>query len=244
MELNSHSIGVVIPAYNEEDNLPCALDAICAMDWLAQIVVVDDGSTDGTSTVAQHYAALDERLVALRHPQNLGKADALQTGVRAVQTDVVIFLDADLIGLQSHHLRQLSDPVLSGAAEMSVAVFHRGNVRVDIAHRLTPALSGQRCLRRRSAEQALALLGGTGYGIEIGLRSYALHGGWTVQYLAWERVTHVPKEKKRGWRAGIVSRWHMNRQVLATRLEINKLMNQTPMWRDNQLVQGMYDANR
>ena len=222
MDLDINRVGMVIPAYNEEHNLPAVLDAVCATDWLAQIVVVDDGSTDGTWAVAQRYAVQDERLKVLRLPQNLGKADALQTGVRAIQADFVIFVDADLVGLRSDHLRQICAPLLKGATDMAIALFYRGNVRVDVSHQLTPALSGQRCLGRWAAEQALASLTGTGYGVEVGLALFARRYGWRVQYLFWERISHVPKEQKRGWLAGMGSRLRMNWQVLTTWLGSNK----------------------
>lgn len=210
----TYRVGVVIPAFNEGDNLHRVLETVCVVDWLSQIVVVDDGSMDDTLTVAQHYARQDEHIVVLRLPQKRGKAGAMLAGVRALQTDLVIFLDADLIGLQPYHLHHLCVPLLVDTNDMAVAVFRYGGVRTDLSHRLTPDLSGQRCLRRWSAEQALTPLAGTGYGVETGLTIHARRHGWRIQYVVWEWVSHVMKEQKRGWIAGLRSRWHMYRQIM------------------------------
>ncbi len=213
--MSIHDVGVVIPAFNEEINLRGVLDSICAIQSVAQIVVVDDGSTDDTCTVAQHCAQRDERLIVLRLPHNLGKADAMLKGVRALQTPLTIFLDADLIGLRPHHLHHLYKPVSSHACDMTVAVFRHGGMPTDISHRIAPVLGGQRCLWRVEAEQALAQLRGSGYGVEVGLTAYARQRNWQIQYVAWEQMTHVMKEQKRGWMAGMASRWQMYRQVVA-----------------------------
>ncbi len=207
-------IGVVIPAFNEADHLPGVLDVVSAVDWLTQIVVVDDGSTDDTLAVAQRYALRDPRASVVHLPQNQGKADAMLAGVQALQTDTVIFLDADLIGLQPHHLRHLSEPVIAGKCDMAVAVFRHGRIRTDLSHRLTPWLSGQRCLRRSTAERALRTLVGGRYGVEVGLTAYSGRHGWRRQYVVWPHLTHMVKEQKRGLFAGLRERWQMYAQIV------------------------------
>ncbi len=213
--MTTYRVGVVIPAFNEETNLSGVLDAVCATGWLAQIVVVDDGSTDATWAVAQRYARQDKRIAVLRLPQNRGKADAMLAGVQALHTDTVVFLDADLIGLQPPHLGRLCTPVSSHTCDMTVAVFRHGGVPTDISHRVAPVLSGQRCLWRVAAEQALTRLAGTGYGVEVGLTAYARRRDWRIQYVVWKQITHVMKEQKRGWLVGLCSRWQMYRQIAA-----------------------------
>jgi glycosyltransferase involved in cell wall biosynthesis len=220
----NHRVGVVIPAFNEVDNVHRVLDAVCAVDWLSQIVVVDDGSTDGTLTVAQYYVRQDERIVVLRLPRNRGKAGAILAGVRALQTDLVIFLDADLVGLQPYHLHHLCVPLLTDESAMAVAVFCHGGVRTDVSHLLTPDLSGQRCLWRWAAEQALTPLAGAGYGVETGLTIYARRHGWRIRYVAWERMTHIMKEQKRGWIAGLRGRWHMYSQIMEVLIGSKKFL--------------------
>ncbi len=206
-------IGVVIPAFNEANHLPRVLDVVGTVDWLTQIVVVDDGSSDDTLAVARRYALRDRRASVVHLPQNRGKADAMLAGVQALQTDVVIFLDADLIGLQPHHLQQLYEAFATGECDMAVAIFRRGRPRTDFAHWLTPWLSGQRCLRRSTAEQALRSLKGSQYGVETGLTLYARRHGWRCQYVAWEGLTHVIQEQKHGTIPGLYGHARMYAQI-------------------------------
>ncbi len=92
---------VVLPAYNEQASLPSLLKRLAAAAATERIVVwvVDDGSADRTAEVAEAGApGLDVRLV--RHPQNMGLGQAVQTGIRSVldaadPDDYVVVMDAD-----------------------------------------------------------------------------------------------------------------------------------------------------
>jgi dolichyl-phosphate beta-glucosyltransferase len=94
------SITVVVPAFNESRRLGPALDQLVAdLDRLStspwQVVVVDDGSTDGTSEVVDRRPP-DDRIVLVTSVVNRGKGAALREGARVATGDVVAFLDADL----------------------------------------------------------------------------------------------------------------------------------------------------
>lgn len=80
-------ISVVIPAYNEERRLGSVLEKIEGCD---EVIVVDDGSNDGTVAVARKHGAL-----VVRHGTNLGKGAAMATGAKAANGDSIVFLDAD-----------------------------------------------------------------------------------------------------------------------------------------------------
>ena len=212
------TIGVVIPAYNEAKNLGRVLEVVCSVEWLAQIVVVDDGSQDATIAVAREYAARDRRLIPLRLAQNQGKAAALLAGVCALSCKLVIFLDADLIGLRPYHLSLLCQDVQTDARDMSVAVFRDGGFFTDAAQCITPCLSGQRCLSCLRARQALETFKYSRYGVETGLTRFAQQQGWCCHHVAWHGVTHTMKEQKMGVRVGLGFRWQMYSQILGVLL--------------------------
>ena len=81
---------VVIPAYNEADSIGAVLDDVRAIVPDAELLVVDDGSTDGTGRVA---AAAGARVI--RHRANRGYGRSLKTGVRAARGETVVLMDAD-----------------------------------------------------------------------------------------------------------------------------------------------------
>lgn len=210
------TVGVVIPAFNEEKGLGHVLETVSAVDWIAEIIVVDDGSTDNTLAVSQAWAEQNGRITPIRLPYNMGKGGAMLAGIQALSTDLVLFLDADLIGLRPYHLQTLCLPVLAGATDIAVAVFRQGGVRTDAALLLTPYLSGQRCMKRHAAVQALSRMADTQYGVEVALTDYAKHHQWQTQYINWYGLTHTMKEAKRGRVAGWQSRWKMYAQIVST----------------------------
>lgn len=90
-------VSVVIPAYNEEKVIGATIQALLASDYEAlEIVVVDDGSTDGTFAEARAIAMEDLRVRCLRKP-NEGKARAANHGVAYARGDIVVSVDADTI---------------------------------------------------------------------------------------------------------------------------------------------------
>jgi glycosyltransferase involved in cell wall biosynthesis len=211
-------VGAVIPAWNEEHDIRLVLDTIGTVVWLSQVVVVDDGSDDQTHNVARDCASQFPNMFVEHLPVNQGKGAAMLAGMRIMNSeiDTVIFLDADLIGLSDDHLSRLYQPVKDQRCEMSVASFKDGFWRTDWSQRVAPNLSGQRCLPRESAEQALAPLAESGYGVEIGLTLYARRNKWRIQYVSWEGMTHDMKENKLGWREGYKVRGMMYQQILVT----------------------------
>lgn len=87
-------VSVVIPAYNRAGTLGRAIDSVRGQevaDW--ELIVVDDGSGDGTATVAEAYG--DARIRLVRHPANRGAAAARNTGIAAARGRYVAFLDSD-----------------------------------------------------------------------------------------------------------------------------------------------------
>jgi glycosyltransferase involved in cell wall biosynthesis len=83
-------ISVVIPARNEAANLRAILPQLVALLPDAEILVVDDGSTDGTAAVC-----LESRVTHLRHPYPKGNGAAIKTGARAARGEVIVFMDGD-----------------------------------------------------------------------------------------------------------------------------------------------------
>ncbi len=94
--MNRPTVSVIIPTYNREALLPRALDSVIAQtvdDW--EIVLVDDGSTDGTAQVAARYKSrLGQRLLHL-HQENGGSSRARNFGIDASRGRFVAFLDSD-----------------------------------------------------------------------------------------------------------------------------------------------------
>lgn len=93
-------LSIVIPVLNEEDSLlelHRQIDAACSENGIdAEIVFVDDGSTDGSWSVIEQIASRDDRVSGIRFRRNFGKAAALTAGLRSMRGDRALMMDADL----------------------------------------------------------------------------------------------------------------------------------------------------
>jgi hypothetical protein len=195
---------VVVPAKDEERRIAATVRAACGIEGVDLVVVVDDGSQDGTSYAAERAGA-----VVLRHARNQGKAAAMETGAAAVHAvDLregradrpwhLLFLDGDL-GETARNAAPLVEPVRAGDADMTVAVLppqqrpdggpaggyglvvrlSREGIRQATGFAPAQPLSGQRCLTREAFEAARPLA--RGFGVETALTIDLLRQGFRVR---------------------------------------------------------------
>jgi Glycosyl transferase family 2 len=197
-------LAVVIPARNETDRISATVHGAALIPGVDLVVVVDDGSADGTAAKAAAAGA-----IVTRHARTRGKAAAMETGaemVRVIEAERdggsatasrhLLFLDADL-GDTAGQAGPLAEPVLAGLADMTIAVFSTqvklgghglvlglAGAGIERATGWRPAepLNGQRCLTRAAFEAARPLA--PGWGAETGLTIDLLRKGM--------RVTEVP----------------------------------------------------
>ncbi len=96
----SHGITIVIPAYNEANRLGPTLDRVLdfvrQQAWDAEVIVVDDGSRDGTADLVSAYARRNDIVRLVQNPRNRGKGYSVRNGVLNAQGAIVLFTDADL----------------------------------------------------------------------------------------------------------------------------------------------------
>ena len=179
-------VAVVISAKDEAQRIRATVRAAAELPGVDLVVVVDDGSVDGTAAVARDAGA-----VVTRHDRNRGKAAAMETGAEAIrlldqQDDRdtprhLLFLDADLAD-SAAFAAPLTQPVLSGQADMTIAAFSStvklgghglvvglsaAGTRRALGWSPAQPLNGQRCLTRAAFEAARPLA--AGFGVETAL---------------------------------------------------------------------------
>jgi glycosyltransferase involved in cell wall biosynthesis len=89
-------LSVIIPVYNERTTLEEAVQAVLAVEEADEIIIVDDGSTDGTRDLYQSIAALDDCIRIFQHKENTGKGAAVRTGFAKATGDIFLIQDGDL----------------------------------------------------------------------------------------------------------------------------------------------------
>jgi len=172
----AETVGIIIPAFNEEDRIGMTIYALKKISCVEKILVIDDGSSDSTAEVARISGA-----EVLRLEKNLGKGKALKKGLETIETTIVAFVDAD-IGETAIEIEKLILPVLEGHADVTIAKipFVPGKGGFGIVKKfsrlalekltgigLESVLSGQRCFRREIMNPQF--LKYNRFGIEFGM---------------------------------------------------------------------------
>ena len=201
-------ISAIVPAYNEEERIAKVIQPLKATELIDEIIIIDDGSEDKTSEIVKAY---DVRLIQLE--SNSGKAEAIKRGIKDCNAEVLLLLDADLIGLTTQHIEDLLDPVLQDAADMTIGIFEEGRLITDLAQKISPNLSGQRALKASLAKQ-LVDLDTNGYGIELALSDLAKRERLKVKRVTMKNATHVMKEEKLGLVKGTIWRMKMYKDIV------------------------------
>lgn len=184
-------VAVVIPAWNEEETIGQVVTTARGSVSVGEVVVVDNGSSDATGSVAARAGA---RVV--EEPVQ-GKGEAMLRGVQATPAEVILFLDADLRGLRSEHIDALVSEIVSGNADMACGLCDRGSTVNTLFLHVLPVLSGQRALRRELFE-ALQAREIRGYRVEAALNSLVASRKLRRHLRILEGVDHRTKEEKLG----------------------------------------------
>ncbi len=224
----------IIPAYNEAGRITNVLKAVSAANLVDELVVVTDGCSDSTADEARGFAAWftkqaeeDQRPVkpivrVLELTQNIGKGGAMKHGALRTEAEVLLFLDADLIGLESEQVDAMLEPMVHAEAaqraDMTLGLFGsaRGGIVgwwLSLCHRKVAAITGQRAIRR-DVFLAVPDLTRSRFGVETAITRYVRHA-WKlkVQEVALHGVTHPIKEEKIGVWRGVRYRCSMYSEI-------------------------------
>lgn len=190
-------LSCIVPAYNEAARIGAVLAVLAPHPLLAEVIVVDDGSSDGTADMAMRHPVR-----VIRLPGNRGKTAALAVGLAAAQHDAVMLIDSDLSGLTAADVTALAAPVLSGQADATISL--RGNAPGLWRWIGLDYISGERVFSR-------ALLAGQGevlrrlpkFGFEVFLNAIWIRQRLRLAVVRWPGVSSPSKAQKRGVLAGL-----------------------------------------
>ena len=181
------TVTVVLPAYNEELRITETLRAVKSLSMVDEIIVVNDGSTDRTAEQVRDFG-----VTLINLPANQGKGGAMNGALPYINSDIVVFLDADL-GSSAKEAVKIIKVVEDGLCDLAIAAFppptRKGGfglvkgtaawaIRRAGKMEVTAPLSGQRALTRRALEMLSPF--DEDYGVELGMTIKALALGLRV----------------------------------------------------------------
>lgn len=195
------SVGVVIPAFNEAPFISKVVQAARAVEAVDEVLVVDDGSGDETAEVAREAGA-----EVVSHDSNCGKGAAMRTGCRSAESDVLVYLDADLQNISAAKIDRIIQPFTEGVDFVKTRFERRGG-RVtqltarpmlghffpEIDRRFDQPLSGQIGIKRKlmreiDLEEDL--------GVDLGLLIDVMEKGAQVAEVSIGALEHDERELK------------------------------------------------
>ncbi|MDA0135949.1 glycosyltransferase family 2 protein [Solirubrobacter deserti] len=126
-------VSVVVPVYNEEKTVAQVVDELLELNLRLEILLVDDGSTDGSAAELARLAATHSQVIVFSQPRNLGKGAAVRRGIDESTGDILLIQDADLEYSPSD-IPALIDPLLTGKADAVFGTRLRGGAHPQRAH--------------------------------------------------------------------------------------------------------------
>ena len=224
MTFEKPRVAAIIPAYNEADRVVAVLETIAQSANVSEVLCVTDGcSDDSAAQVAAFIAARAETETPVRLFEltcNIGKGGAMAHGAHHTDAEVLLFLDADLIGLQSSQVDEMLEPMLReiSPADMTLGLF--GAVRggplgwwLSWCHRATPSITGQRAIRRDLFLSTPGLTRSR-FGVEAAITRWVQSdASLKVDFVYLHSVTHPIKEEKLGLIRGSRNRMRMYRDI-------------------------------
>jgi glycosyltransferase involved in cell wall biosynthesis len=128
-------LSVIMPAFNEQDTIRQVIEDVLAVPELAELIIIDDCSTDSTAEIAKSLADAHPNITLISNKTNLGKTESIKRGFALTKGEVVIVQDADL-EYDPSEISKVIAPIISGRAEIVYGVRFSKHAPLDIAYYL------------------------------------------------------------------------------------------------------------
>lgn len=214
--MDKEKVAAIVPALNEEKNVARVLEVLLSSKYLDEVILVDDGSTDKTAEIGKK---LGVKVVRLEKIGGSGKGNVMKQGLKATDAKIIVFFDADLVGLDKDHVHLLVEPMIKENIKMCIGIRERLMGLPWIIAKIDPlmAIGGERAIRRELLENIPDKFV-KGFSVEPALNYYCRKNKIPVKKVLLRNLDVIIKEKKWGFIKGFAARLRMMFEIAKIRL--------------------------
>jgi glycosyltransferase involved in cell wall biosynthesis len=218
--INEHpKVTAIVCAFNEETTIHAVMQVLVNHPLIEEVIAVDDGSQDHTGIILSKFHN-PGHVQSILLANNYGKGNAMATAASIASGEILLFLDADLKNLSSHHISTMLSTFLNEEADMLIGFPIRGKT-ITAIEKLDPFqhLSGQRVLYRRDFLPLIDSIRTSGYGVETILNNQYNKHGKSVKSIFLPFLIHPIKVEKAGFRKAMGEYILEGKQIVETQLK-------------------------
>ncbi|MEJ8758552.1 glycosyltransferase family 2 protein [Pontibacter sp. H259] len=185
------NVTCLIPCFNERERIGEVLNVIVQVRYVAQVVCVDDGSTDGT---ADYIESNWPEVEVIRLQKNVGKTEAIKQGLKYVQYETLLMMDADLQNLRKDELEAALE-AYQKYKSIDMVILRRINSPWFVKwYRSDVLLSGERILQTADLKQVLKQKLKC-YQLEVAINRFMLRHKKVVRWMPWSAMNTYKVDK-------------------------------------------------
>ncbi len=194
--LSGKRITSIVSVFNEEKTVKNVIASLLNCELIDEIIVVNDGSTDGTSKILNQLFE-SHKFRYVKFDKNKGKSYAMIVGVENSTGEIIVFVDADIIGLNCEHIEKLIFPLVSNQADMVIGYrLSEKSPKVDITGPIDVWLGGERACYKKDILPILNRMSKTKYGAETFLNLYYKSKNKKIKIVKLDGLIHLKKYEK------------------------------------------------
>lgn len=196
------TVSAIIPAFNEKRTIHQVVQTCLDSNILSEVTCVNDGSTDGTLEILKSFG---NKITLIDFKKNMGKGSAMAEAIKKSKGDILMFIDADLMGLKPEHIELLYKTFVDKRLDSLIVSLDSPEImfKLDSVIALSPyenghdPLAGERIYYKKDLLPHAKKIASLGYGVEVYLNN--IYKNKELGFLKLSGVTQLFKYHKKGW---------------------------------------------
>lgn len=210
MTNSDYSVSAIVCAFNEEETLAGVLRTLIGAEEVNEVIVINDGSTDGTSGTLEEFAN-DPKVRIIEFSYNRGKGFAMAEGIAIARCEILLFVDADLLNFEERYVSLLLSPLRDGRADMVIG--HPTENTFDKTMNPFKSIAGERAVFKKGILPLSEKIRNSGYGVETIINLSYTAQNKRIEYVYLWGLLHPIKLHKHSANTAMRNYWREAYQI-------------------------------